>query len=33
VLWWTRARGRDTTALRREVIQQTTTASPLAPRS
>jgi len=32
VLWWTRARGRDTTALRREVIQQTT-AGRLAPRS
>ena len=27
VLWWTRARGRDTSALRREVIQQTTTAA------
>jgi SecD/SecF fusion protein len=33
VLWWTRARGRDTSALRREVIQQTTTAGRLAPRS
>ena len=33
VLWWTRARGRDSTALRREVIQQTTTAGRLAPRS
>jgi SecD/SecF fusion protein len=33
VLWWTRARGRDTSALRREVIRQTTTAGRLAPRS
>src|SRR6266403_3255519 len=33
VLWWTRARGRDTTALRREMVQQTTTAGRLAPRS
>jgi len=33
VLWWARARGRDTSALRREVIQQTTTAGRLAPRS
>jgi len=33
VLWWTRARGRDTSALRREVIQQATTAGRLAPRS
>ena len=33
VLWWTRARGRDTSALRREMIQQTTTAGRLAPRS
>jgi SecD/SecF fusion protein len=33
VLWWTRARGRDATALRREVIQQSTTAGRLAPRS
>jgi SecD/SecF fusion protein len=33
VLWWTRARGRDASALRREVIQQTTTAGRLAPRS
>jgi preprotein translocase subunit SecF len=33
VLWWTRARGRDTGALRREVIPQTTTAGRLAPRS
>jgi SecD/SecF fusion protein len=27
VLWWTRARGRTTSSLRREVIQQTSTAS------
>src|SRR5213595_2279806 len=27
VLWWTRARGRGTTSLRREVIPQTATAS------
>jgi SecD/SecF fusion protein len=33
VLWWTRARGRDATALRREVIQPTTAAGRLAPRS
>src|SRR5437016_1532754 len=33
VLWWTRARGRDTSVLRREMIQQTTTAGRLAPRS
>jgi SecD/SecF fusion protein len=30
VLWWTRLRGRDATALRREVSQQTTSANPLA---
>ena len=33
VLWWTCARGRDTSALRREMIQQTSTAGRLAPRS
>jgi SecD/SecF fusion protein len=34
VLWWTRARGRTTSSLRREVIQQTTPASsPVARRS
>ena len=34
VLWWTRARGHTTSSLRREVIQQTTTASrPVARRS
>ncbi|HEU0209534.1 MAG TPA: protein translocase subunit SecD [Candidatus Udaeobacter sp.] len=34
VLWWTRARGRTTSSLRREVIQQTTTATtPIARRS
>src|SRR5437764_222470 len=33
VLWWTRARGRDTSALRREVIQQATTTGRLAPGS
>jgi len=32
VLWWTRARGRDATELRRELIQPTTTASTLAQR-
>jgi SecD/SecF fusion protein len=34
VLWWTRARGRTTSSLRREVIQQTTSPAtrPLAPR-
>src|SRR6266700_1284436 len=33
VLWWTRARGRSTVALRREVTEKaTTTASPLARR-
>jgi SecD/SecF fusion protein len=30
VLWWTRARGGSTTALRREVTQKATTANPLA---
>jgi SecD/SecF fusion protein len=34
VLWWSRARGHTTSSLRREVIQQTTTASsPVARRS
>lgn len=34
VLWWTRARGHTTSSLRREVIQQATTASsPVARRS
>ena len=32
VLWWTRARGGSTTALRREVTQKATTANPLAQR-
>ena len=30
VLWWTRARGGGATALRREIIQKTTTANPAA---
>src|SRR5213594_938738 len=30
VLWWSRARGRGATALRREVTQKATTANPLA---
>jgi SecD/SecF fusion protein len=30
VLWWTRARGSGATALRREIIQKTTTANPAA---
>jgi SecD/SecF fusion protein len=30
VLWWTRARGRDTASLRREVAQATTSANPVA---
>src|SRR5204863_22422 len=33
VLWWTRARGRGTTSLRREVTQKATAANPLAQRS
>lgn len=30
VLWWTRARGKDTSSLRREVTQATTSANPIA---
>src|SRR5689334_1280800 len=30
VLWWTRARGKDTASLRREVTQATTSANPVA---
>jgi SecD/SecF fusion protein len=30
VLWWTRARGKDTASLRREVTQATTSANPIA---
>src|SRR6266404_4220190 len=30
VLWWTRARGKDTASLRREVAQTTTSANPVA---
>lgn len=30
VLWWTRARGKDTASLRREVAQATTSANPIA---
>ena len=30
VLWWTRARGKDTASLRREVSQTTTSANPVA---
>src|SRR5213083_3259193 len=30
VLWWNRARGGGASALRREIVQQTTTANPLA---
>ncbi len=30
VLWWTRARGRDTASLRREVTQAATSANPIA---
>src|SRR5436190_3965583 len=32
VLWWTRARGRGTTSLRREVTEKATAANPLAQR-
>jgi preprotein translocase subunit SecF len=30
VLWWTRARGKDTSSLRREVTQASTSANPIA---